>query len=173
VRKLGIVAFCVVAALLWGCQRSPNQVVDKVLVDFGVREKPEGYVSTRDTVFAKMPAVAKTEIKRLNQEALQGEIKFQEERGLKGKYYKEVKVYEDFYPADVQPASKSTPQERSYYGYIEYEYRIHQGVPKSNRIEAEAEPATIPTDQRGRESYRYTFSPTGAWDGAKGRKTNR
>jgi len=166
--------FLVLLALgLAACQRGPDEVFDKVLVDFGLREKPEGYVSGADTVVDRLQAVGDTEMKRMNQEARHGEIKFQED-GLRGLYYKEVKVYERCYPLDAQPVSASSQTDsRGYVGYIEYAYRVYQSPRKSNRAEATAESATISTDEQGRETYRYNFGPGGVWDGGKGERARK
>jgi len=173
VKGLAVVAVCAMGLLLCSCQGTPGEVVDKVLVDFGVREKPEDYVSGSDRVFEGLNVVAKAEMKRMNQEARRGEVKFQEEKGLRGKYYKEVKRYEDFHPQDARPAVRTAGNGHGYVGYIEYSYRIYQSARKNTRAEAAAEPAGIPTDQVGRETYRYRFAPGGVWDGAKGEKVRR
>lgn len=159
--------------LLCSCQRTPSQVVDKVLVDFGVREQPEGHVSGADRVFERLAGVGRTEIKRLNQEVRHGEVKFQEEKGLRGKYYKEVTVFEDFHPLDAQATSRTSDNDRGFVGYIEYSYRKFQSVRTSGRTEAAAQSADIPTDQTGSEVYRYRFGPGGEWDGTKGEKVRR
>ncbi len=88
------------------CQTPEGGVVNKVLSDFGLREKPEGYISETDKVFLKLSEIGTAEIKRLNQENRQGEIKF-EQKGPRGEYYKEVKIYEQFFPLDVNPVSHS------------------------------------------------------------------
>ena len=169
-RRLAAVMVCVA---LCSCQRTPGGVVDKVLVDFGIREKPEGYVTGGDKVFARLTGVGKAEMRRINQEGRHGEVKFQDEGGVRGKYYKEVKVYEKFYPLDAQPVSKTAAGERGYTGYIEYSHRLFQSERKSNRAEAAAAQANIRTDRTGRETYRYTFGPGGVWDGAKGERTRK
>ena len=151
-----------------GCQRGPDQVVDKVLTDFGIREPDEGYVSGAQRVFERLDVVGKTELKRLNQQQRHGTIKYQDE-DLHGKYYKEVKVYENYYPLDAVPASRAG--ERGFTGYIEYSYRVHQSARKSTRAEAMAESASIPTGEEGRETYRYHFSAGGTWDGQEGEKS--
>lgn len=172
-KRLAALLMCALAALVCSCQRTPDEVVDKVLMDWGIRERPEGYLSGSDRVFEKLSEVAKTEMKRLNQEGRHGTVKFQEEKGLRGKYYKEVKVYEDFYPLDAQPSSRATDNERGYVAYIEYSYRIHESERKTARAEAAAESANIATTQDGRETYRYRFSSGGTWSGAKGERVRR
>ena len=168
-KKLIMILLCLGLA---ACQRTPNQVFDKVLTDFGVREQPEGYVSGSDQVFQNLDVVGNTELKRLNLEERQGEIKFQED-GIRGMYYKEVKVYEAYYPIDAQPISRSVEGTRGYNGYIEYAYRVYQSPRRNSRVEAAAESANIPTDIQGRESYRYSFNASGAWNGGKGERTRR
>lgn len=158
--------------LLAGCQRGPGEVMDKVLTDFGVRERPEGYQSESDKVYERLNEVGKVEMKRLNLEQRQGEVKFQED-GLRGQYYKEVKVYENFYPLDAQSNARSTDGNQAFSGYIEFAYRIFQSPKKTSRAEAMAETASIPTDTQGRESYRYGFGPGGVWDGAKGERVRK
>lgn len=172
VRRVLVVA-CACALTFCSCQRSPSQVVDKVLVDFGLREKPEGHVSGADKVFQQLPKVGEAELKRMNLAARHGEVKFQKEGDYKGKYYKEVKVYDAFYPLDAQPVPKTDQGDRGYVGYIEFAYRIYQSERKSNRVEAAAASATIPTDVTGRETYKYEFSASGQWDGDKGDKTRK
>jgi hypothetical protein len=165
-----LLVMCAVA--LMGCQRGPGGVVNKVLVDFGVREQPEGYVSESDKVFQRLGEVGNTELKRLNIEQRQGEIKFQEE-GLRGLYYKEVKVYEACYPLDAQPNTRAADGNQAYTGYIEYAYRVYQSPKKPTRAAAAAESATIPTDIEGREAYRYGFGSGGVWDGRKGERVRK
>lgn len=63
--------------------------------------------------------------------------------------------------------------ERGEHGFIQYEYRIYQGPRKDSRTEAAAETATLPTDETGRETYRYTFSGSGGWNGGKGQRARR
>lgn len=156
---------CLAAA---GCASSGTGVVDKVLQDFGVRERPEGYTSGTDRVYERLTEVGRSELRRMNTQGRHGEVKFEESGGLRAKYYKEVKVYENFYPLDAGPTARTSANERGYVGYIEYSYRIFQSARKSNRTEAAAEQATIPTTERGREKYRYRFSAGGVWRGGKG-----
>jgi len=162
---------CASLLALCACQSTPNEVVNKVLVDFGLREKPEGYVSGGDKVFERLNAVGETELQRINAAARGGEVKFQAESGLRGKYYKEVRVYETFYPLDVKPVAKGHEVDRGYVGYIQYAYRVYQGQPKSTRAEAAAERASILTNETGRETYRYTLNASGQWNGTKGERT--
>jgi hypothetical protein len=161
----------VLCAALCACQRSPGEVMEKVRYDFGMGEKPEGYVSGSERVMENLHDVADAEMKRMNFERRHGEVKFQEQPGFGGVYYKEVKVYEDYYVLDARPITRSTEGQRGYVGFIEYEYRIRQSERKNTRTDASAAPALINTDESGRETYRYRFSPGGAWDGEPGEKT--
>jgi hypothetical protein len=170
VKKLALGMACLI---LCGCQSGGGGVVDKVMYDFGLGEKPEGYESISDRVMDRLQKVGETELKRLNREGRHGEVLFQDLGGLKGKYYKESKIYESFYPLEANAASRGGVEDRGYVGFIEYSYRVYQGERKGSRTEAGAEAATIGTDERGREVYRYRFSSGGAWDGAKGEKTRR
>ena len=156
--------------ILVACQRTPSEVMDKVLVDFGVRAKPEGTVTETDRASEELAAIGDTELKRLNMESRHGTVKFEDSGDLKGKYYHEVRVYEEAFPLDAQPESGVGSAERGYVGYIEYSYRIYQSPRKTTRAEAEAESASIPTTETGRERYRYHFDRVGSWDGSKGER---
>lgn len=170
-RYFGATAAIILCMALAGCQTDGHDsVVDKVMSDFGLRERPEGYESGSDRVFAKLPDVAKTEIRRLNAEARRGQVKFEQE-GMRGMYYREVKVYEDYYPLDARALPRTAQGERGYNGLIEYSYRVFQSARKPSRVEAESAPADIPTGDAGRETYRYRFTTTGNWDGARGDRT--
>ncbi|HIJ64364.1 MAG TPA: hypothetical protein HPP77_00325 [Candidatus Hydrogenedentes bacterium] len=158
---------------LWACQRTPGEVVEKVLVDWGVKEEPEGYVTGSDRVFERLREVGRSEMRRMNYEARHGEVKFQEDAGIGGKFYKEVKVYEDCRPVDVRARAKSSKSERGYVGFIDYTYRIYQSARKSSRTEAEAETADTLTDIAGRDTYRYHFTGGGQWDGGEGELAKR
>ncbi|NIA13625.1 MAG: hypothetical protein GWP08_06045, partial [Nitrospiraceae bacterium] len=102
-----------------------------------------------------------------------GSIKFQRQNELRGKFYKEVKVYESFYPTDARAVSRSAGGEGGFHGYIEFAYRTYQSARKNTRAEAAGETASIPTDETGRETFRYTFGASGNWDGSKGTRTKR
>src|SRR5690606_21690764 len=102
---------------LCSCESTPGGVVNKVMVDFGLKEKPEGYVTGTDRVEDRLAQVGQTELKRLNIANRDGEVKFEEGEGLTGKYYKEVKVYENFYPIEAQPVSRAQADDRGYVGY--------------------------------------------------------
>jgi hypothetical protein len=147
--------------------------MDKVLIDWGIRAKPEGYVTASDKVFKRLPAVGQAELKRLNIENRRGEVKFQDEGGLQGKYYKEVKIYERFHPLEATVLPKGPEGSRGFVGYIEYSCRIYQGTRKATRAEVVAEDASIATDVTSREVYRYKFGPTGTWDSGKGELVTR
>lgn len=166
-KRLAAVFICL---LLAACQRSPKEVADKVLGDFGLRERPEGYVAGTEKVMAELDRVGATEIKRLNAEQGKSTVKFQED-GLRGMYYKEVKVYESYYPLDASAARRESSGERGYHGYVEFTYRVYQSERRATRTEAMAEAATIPTDDTGREVYRYVFDGGGVWNGGRGQKT--
>ncbi len=165
-------AVCLALMSALGCQRSPDQVFDKVLTDFGVREPGEEYASASDKVFQRLDAVGETELKRMNQAERHGEVKFQEE-GIRGQYYKEVKVYESHFPLEAQVLNTSSQGERGYQGYIEYSYRMYQSARKPTRAEAMATTADIPTQEEGREIYRYRFNSSGVWDGGEGERVRR
>ncbi len=162
-----------IGLVLNACARTPGEVADKVLVDFGIRAKPEGYKSESDSVFDQLPKVGAVELKRLNQEGRKGEVKFQDEGGLSGKFYKEVRVYENFYPLEARPASRQDSEEAAYIGYIEYAYRVHQSARKNSRAEASVAAADIPTTEYGRETYRYKFRRGGIWNGEEGQKARK
>lgn len=171
-RNLLYLAICMALLSAPGCQRSPDQVVDKVLTDFGVREPDEDYVSASDKVLKRLDAVGETELKRLNQAERHGEVKFQQD-GIRGQYYKEVKVYESCFPLDAQALNTGSRGERGYQGYIEYSYRIFQSARKATRAEAMAASADVPTQEEGREVYRYRFNSSGMWTGGEGERVRR
>jgi hypothetical protein len=165
-------ALLALSAALAGCA-SPGDVTNKVLADFGLRDRPEGYVSGGDRVFDRLATVATTEMKRMNMEERHGDVKFQEDTGFGGKFYTEVKRYEEFQALDAQPMSRAAEGERGFVGYVEYRYRIYQSERRDTRTEAAALSATIPTEQSGSEIYRYRFNSGGIWDGQKGEQTKR
>ena len=158
-------AFVCGAAAIAGCSGTGS----KVLQDFGLQDRPEGYVSGAERVLTKLPDVAKPELARLNAAARNGEVLYEKFDSLTGAYYKKVKVYEDFRPLDANYAGRtSTREDVSYVGYIEYVFQYYESPRRPSRIEASAELADIPTGERGGETYRYDFSSGGVWDGAKG-----
>ena len=159
-----------VSLMLVACQTDSGSVTEKVLADFGLAERPEGYESGADRVFEQMDSVGATEIKRLNAVERHGEILFEGE-GVRGKYYKQVKVYESYYPLDVQAVTGGGTRERGFTGLIEYRYRMFKGAPKSTQAEAAAEPANIETNEEGKEIYRYNFSTGGVWNGGNGERS--
>lgn len=152
-----------------GCQRTPGEVANKVLGDFGIKERPEGYEAPSDKVFARLNAVADAEMQRMNHEGRDGEILFEQD-GLRGSFYKQVKEYIDSHPLDARADTAGPQRESGYTGYVEYSYRVLQGQRKPTRVEAAAEGADIPTGETGRETYRYHFNAGGAWDGRKGER---
>lgn len=163
--------FVVCACLMLGaCQTDSGSVAEKVLADFGLADRPEGYESGADRVFEQMDSVGATEIKRLNAVERHGEIHFEGE-GVRGKYYKQVKVYESYYPLDVQAVTGGGTRERGFTGLIEYRYRMFRSEPKSTQAEAAAESATIATEEEGKEVYRYNFSTGGVWNGGNGERS--
>ena len=156
--------------VLSSCQSGPEGgVVNKVLSDFGLREKPEGYVSETDKVFQRLGEIGATELQRLNLENRHGEVKF-EQKGARGEYYKEVKVYTQYYPIDAKPVSHSGESGQSYTATIEYAYSIYRSASKPTRAEAQESTADIPAGIEGRETYRYSLGPAGVWNGEKGQK---
>ena len=173
-KKVAVFALC---ALMTACASSGGSsggVVDKVMTDFGLRAKPEGYVEPSDKVFAKLNDVGKAEMRRMNAAQGHGEVKFQSDgSALGGQYYKEVKRYESFQPLDAERLSRSTQAQRGYVGYIDYKYRVYQSERTSSRTKATTLRATIPTDIEGHETYRYKFGPGGGWDGGRGELTHR
>jgi hypothetical protein len=170
VKKWVVLGLCVIAV---ACARTPGEVADKVLYDFGIGEKPEGHVSGAEKVMVQLENVGKAEMKRMNLKQRHGEVKFQQETGLTGKYYRELKKYEDAYPVDARPVTRSSQGERGFVGYIDYRYRVYQSKRVATRVEAEAASADISTDVTGRETYRYNFSYGGTWDGAEGQSVRR
>jgi hypothetical protein len=160
---------CVVA----GCSTGGGSVIEKVKYDFGLGEKPEGYVPTSELVMGRLNAVGQMELKRMNREGRHGEIMFQDEGGLQGKYYKRVKTYQSSIPLEASAVSRGSTDDRGYLGYIEYTYEMYEGARKNTRAEAEAEAATIRTGETGREVYRYRFGATGVWDGGEGERSRR
>ena len=150
------------------CQTDSGvSVTDKVLSDFGLRERPEGYVTGSDRVFEELDKVGASEMKRLNGLERHGEVKFDEE-GRRGQFYKEAKVYESFIPVDVSGTPGGGTRDRGYSGVIQYRYQVFRSEPKPTKAEAAAQSATIPFGDQQQESYRYNFSTSGVWDGGAG-----
>ena len=167
-----LLAFGLLVTLLSGCGSAPGGVGNKVLTDFGIREQQEGVTTGTDVVYQKLPEVGKAEIDRLNAMERRGAIKFKQD-GLHGTYVKRVKRYEAAYPIDATPVTTNsqTTGLTGYNGYIEYSYRYFESAPKPSSTEAQAAAVDVPTDEQGREGYRYSFSPSGTWDGGKGQRT--
>lgn len=167
-KKLALV---IIALGIAGCAGQNGQgVVGTVMSDFGLAEKPEGYVSGSDKVYQALNSVGEVEMKRMNQAERLGTIKV-EENGLNVNYYKEVKEYVSYYPLDAQSSSKAVDRDRGFVAYLEYRYRVLQSPRKPTRTEAQAESATIDNGKEGRETYRYRFNAGGGWDGGKGERT--
>jgi hypothetical protein len=162
----------VLPMFILACQSTPSEVTQKVLSDFGLRERPEGYVSVADQVFAALEDVGKVELDRLNREARMGEVKFQED-GLQGMYYREVKKYVRHRGLDAGVISGNSQDQRQYQGHIEYTYHIYQSARKLSRTEVAAEPAEIPIHEEGRIVLRYRFDAAGNWDGKPGDTSRR
>lgn len=160
-----------VCLAMCSCATGGGSVIEKVKYDFGIGEKPEGYVSGTDKVMERLDGIGKSETKRMNLAGRHGEIEFEEESQLRGKYYKKVKVYEEYHPLDAFPTSRSSATERGFIGLVQYSYRIYEGERKANRTEAAAVSANIRTEETGRETYRYRFGQGGTWDGAPGELT--
>ena len=162
-RKLFIVPLILVMA---GCGSNVGQTV---MQDFGLQDRPDDYVSGEDRVFQSMRAVGDTELKRLNTENRRGEIVYEDAGNLQGKYYKRVKRYDRAYPLDATPEGRrSNRVVQGYSAIIEYSYEIYEGRRESNRTNAEATDAEIPSGERGRDRFRYHFSTSGNWDGNEG-----
>lgn len=144
-------------------------VVDKVLQDFGIQERPEGYETGGDKVFSRLNEVGESELKRLNRENRTGEVKYAQDEEFRGSYFKELKVYENYYPLDARVLGRTTAgRQGGYTGLVEYSYRIYQSPRTANRVEAAAAMADIPTNIEGRETYRYDFGVGGVWNGRAG-----
>ena len=159
--------------LLLGCSSAPGGVGNKVLTDFGIRDKQEGYVTGTDTVYQRLPEVGNSEIDRLNTAERRGTIKFKQD-GLRGVYVKRSKRYETSHPVDAAPISMNsqTTALTGYYGYVEFSFRYFESAPKPTSTEAQDADADIPTEEQGRETYRYSFTSSGTWDGGKGQRTS-
>ena len=165
IRRSRWVFVAALGALVVGCAGSGS----KVMQDFGLQERPDDYVSGSDRVMATLPEVAKTELTRLNAASRTGEVLYEKMDALTGAYYKKARVYEEFRPLDANYTNRTNANETdSYVGYIEYTYQIHESPRRPSRIEAMAENASIPTGVRGSETFRYRFSMSGSWNGAKG-----
>ena len=85
---------CVVIACV--CAVGCGGATSKVLQDFGIKDRPEGYESGSDRVMARMNDVGKSEMKRLNLLERRGEVLYDDQDALRGRYYKAVKVYDRF-----------------------------------------------------------------------------
>jgi hypothetical protein len=160
--------FCllIVSIFLAGCG---GGVGSTILQDFGIQDRPDDYVSGADRVMTTMRTVGATEMKRMNTANRHGEVKYDSSDSLRGKFYKEVRVYTKAYPLDAQPIGRQgNRKENGFRGLIEYAYVLNESPRFANRTEAAAANATIPGRDGGRERYRYRFGSSGTWDGGKG-----
>lgn len=158
----------VVSTLLLGCAGGDGGG-SKVLQDFGLQDRPEGYVSGSERVRERLNDVGKTELSRLNRADRNGEILYDDAQALRGKYYKRVKVYKRYYPVDANAVGRTSfNDERGFVGYVEYTFEYYESPRKNSRAEAIAELADIPSGEGGRGTYRYRFNSSGVWNGAKG-----
>lgn len=160
------------AVVVLGCQRTPAEVGNKVLSDFGLREGAEEPSTAADSVFDRLDHVGQIELERLNTEHRHGAIEYEEEGPLRGHYYKQRREYVDYRPVDVTPRGGSGERERGYAGYIDYTYELYRCEPQNSRVEAQAASATIPTGVTERETLRYSFDSNGSWDGDAGEPTS-
>lgn len=163
---------CILAlTLLAGCA---GNVSNTVLQDFGLQERSADYQSGEDLTLKNMRTVGAIELKRLNTEQQRGETHYVKNGDLNGKFHKEVKRYTKSYPLNARANTRSGNRKMSgFNGTIEYAYEFYEGPRFSNRTKAEASDATVPSGRKGREAYRYTFSASGTWDGAKGKSMTR
>lgn len=168
------IVLAAVVVLMASCSTSaPDGVFNKVMTDFGLKEKPEGYISGSDKVMEQLNTVGAAEMKRMNIAEQHGSTKSQKLSDIKWVYYKEVKVYESYHPYDAQAVTGGSNDDRGFNGYIEYSYRLYQSERKDTTAAADAATADIPTDTVGRESYRYTFGSGGTWNGGKGERIKK
>lgn len=159
---------CSCFAVLAGCGSNVSQTV---MQDFGLQDRPDDYVSGEERVLVNMRSVGERELKRLNTEHRRGEIVYEEGENFQGQYFKQVKVYEKAYPISASPEGRRANRTVSgYSGTIEYSYQYFEGRRESNRTNAEATDAVIPTGRGGRDRYRYHFTTSGNWDGNEGEK---
>lgn len=167
-------ALCVLMlALSIGLGACGTNVGQKVAYDFGLGPKPEGYVAPSERVMERLDAVGKAEMKRMNNEQRHGEVKYQDLGNLKGKYYKESKLYTGYQPLEVRALSRGSQEQRGYIGYISYTYHVMQSERKTTRAEAAAATAKVRTGESGTETFRYTFNAGGYWDGSEGDRVKR
>ena len=169
--RIGLYIFivCVCLFIVSACRTEAGGPVQTVLTDFGLRPKPEGYTTISDRVYQELDKIGEAELKRLNQAGRLGTVAFQQD-GVRGVFYKQVKVYESFHPVDVRPTSTRTNDPVSFLGYIQYHYRMYRSPGFATRAEAQAATADLPTDEEGIETYRYSFNSGGTWTGAAGER---
>ncbi len=166
------VMLCLAVALP-GCQRTPAEVGNKVLSDFGLRERAEEGTTAADRVFDRLDHVGQAELNRLSAQHRHGEIEYEEEGPLRGHYYKQRREYVDYRPVDVTSSGGTGARERGYAGFIDYTYELYRSEPHRTRVEAQAATANIPTGVTERETLRYHFNSSGSWDGRAGEPTRR
>ncbi len=163
-RRWTWVGLCVIAA---GC----GSTGEKVLQDFGIKDRPEDYQSGADKVMANLSDVAKVELDRMNMAARRGQILYDKGKGLDGAYYKRTKVYDNSRPLDANAATRTNQNNPvTYVGYIEFSFEYYESARKQTRVEAESEIADIPSRDRGSETYRYRFDSGANWTGGKGER---
>ena len=161
------------AVVVLGCQRTPAEVGNKVLSDFGLRERTEERTTTADRVFDRLDQVGQAELDRLNAQHRHGETEYEEEGPLRGHYYKQRREYVDYRPVDVTSSGGTGAREQGYTGLIDYTYELYRSEPQQTRVEAQAASANIPTGVTERETLRYHFNSSGSWDGRGGEPTRR
>jgi hypothetical protein len=162
IQHFGMVILCLAAA---GC----GSTGDKVLQDFGIKDRPEDYVSGADRVMVTMQEVGKVEMDRLNAAQRRGEVQYDNSDPLHGRYFRRVRVYESYHPLDANAATRTSQnQPVSFIGYMEYAFQVYESERVETRTEAATLAADIPTGRRGRETYRYKFDSAGTWNGARG-----
>ncbi|MFP4190845.1 MAG: hypothetical protein ACLFU6_02120 [Candidatus Hydrogenedentota bacterium] len=160
------------ALVVLGCQRTPAEVGNKVLSDFGMRERAEERSSAADRVFDRLDHVGQIELDRLNTQHRHGEIAYEEEGPLRGHYYKQRREYVDYRPVNVTPRGGSGAREKGDAGYIDYTYELYRSEPQNSRVEAQAATANMPTGATEKETLRYFFDSNGSWDGDPGEPTS-
>jgi len=68
------------------------QIIDTCGEEFSIENQWQLGV----VLFEKLGLIGEAELKRLNQDTRQGEVKFEEEKGIHAKYYKQTKLVGDF-----------------------------------------------------------------------------
>ncbi|MCD6288184.1 MAG: hypothetical protein J7M12_03625 [Candidatus Hydrogenedentes bacterium] len=178
--KLGtaIVAMVCFAA---GC-KSTVGLIDATLGGLGIeKSKTSDSRTVQEIIRSRIPIVAEQELKRLNYTAESTRIVFVRSQGDPlggGKYYKERRVYERWYPGEIKPSSRgpkvsaglnSNNRTTSWSVVIEYRYRTYRGPEKTSREEAAASETVAVDKSSAFERYKYGFDRHGQWDGKPGR----